>query len=119
MHSYIFLFLGKLNPNDNEKRSQFLSSASLVGESVFILLNSLNADEAETAEEQNFFSVLNESIQTVANSAAGLVLQLVFLFFRILLHNLFLRAKNLPGSPTDLPRENIIQAATRVALYTR
>ncbi|CAK5078224.1 unnamed protein product [Meloidogyne enterolobii] len=27
-------------------------------------------------------------------------------------------AKNVAGSPTDFPRDNIIQAATRVALYT-
>jgi hypothetical protein len=42
------------------------------------LLNSLNADEIEAAEEQNFFTVLNEVIQTLANSTAGFVLQLVF-----------------------------------------
>ncbi|CAK5078680.1 unnamed protein product [Meloidogyne enterolobii] len=96
-------FLGKLHPDSNEKRSQFLSTASFVGESVFILLNSLNADETEAIEEKNFFNNLNEAIQNVANSTAGLVLQ----------------AKNISGSPTDFPRDNIIQAATRVALYTR
>uniref|UniRef100_A0A914M5B0 FERM domain-containing protein n=1 Tax=Meloidogyne incognita TaxID=6306 RepID=A0A914M5B0_MELIC len=95
-------FLGKLHPDSNEKRSQFLSTASFVGESVFILLNSLNADETEAIEEKNFFNNLNEAIQNVANSTAGLVLQ----------------AKNVSGSPTDFPRDNIIQAATRVALYT-
>ncbi|CAK5073828.1 unnamed protein product [Meloidogyne enterolobii] len=77
-------FLGKLHPDSNEKRSQFLSTASFVGESVFILLNSLNADETEAIEEKNFFNNLNEAIQNVANSTAGLVLHEAIALSRVL-----------------------------------
>jgi hypothetical protein len=69
-------FAGKLHPEASEKRSNFLSSASLVGESAFVLLNALNNEE-DALDDQQFYISLNEAIQSVANTTANLVLQSV------------------------------------------
>ena len=69
-----FLLPGKLHPDSSEKRSNFLSSASLVGESAFVLLNALNSEE-DAMDDQSFYIALNEAIQSVANTTANLVLQ--------------------------------------------
>ena len=110
-------FLDKLHPERVEKRSTFLSLASRVGESAFALLNALNSEE-EALEDQHFYFSLNDSIQTVANSTANLVLQCVN-FPTEKESNSQFRAKSLPGLPGDSPNERVIHAATQVALFTR
>ncbi|KAI3422328.1 hypothetical protein GPALN_012851 [Globodera pallida] len=92
--------LAKLNPEKCEKRSAFLSSASLVGETVFTLLNALNDEEEEAMEDRRFYVAMNEVIQQVANGTANLVIQ----------------AKSLPTSHGE--SERVIESATNVALFT-
>uniref|UniRef100_A0A914HIY2 FERM domain-containing protein n=1 Tax=Globodera rostochiensis TaxID=31243 RepID=A0A914HIY2_GLORO len=92
--------LAKLNPEKCEKRSVFLSSASLVGETVFTLLNALNNEEEEAMEDRRFYVAMNEVIQQVANGTANLVIQ----------------AKSLPTSYGE--NEKVIESATNVALFT-
>ncbi|KAL3082929.1 hypothetical protein niasHS_010731 [Heterodera schachtii] len=104
VHSICTAFIDlmtKLNPEKCEKRSAFLSSASLIGENAFALLNALN-DAEEAEEEHRFYEEMNQAIQQVANGTANLVVQ----------------AKSLPALSIDSRGDKVIESATNVALFT-